>query len=145
MAPSGSHTICPADISRFLNDLSLITGPDMPQLSSPTGVVSVVGWARYEDALDGQPVFTCLFNAWNNKLKILEGKVAVRATQQAVVVGSEYLWLKKFHSQSVENRDRLAFIERLVGIRSVRWEAKRLNSKSASLSELRKANKACGN
>lgn len=57
-------------------------------------------WARYEDALDGQPVFTCLFNAWINKLRILEGNVAAKAAQQAVVVGSEYLWLRESHSQS---------------------------------------------
>lgn len=84
----------------YQHDLSLITGPDMPWLKSPAGVASVDGWAQYEDALDGQPVFTCLFNAWIDKLKILEGNVAARATQQAVVVGSEYLWLKKSHSQS---------------------------------------------
>lgn len=72
----------------------------MPWLKSPAGVASVNGWAQYEDALDGQPVFTCLFNAWIDKLKILEGNVAARVTQQAVVVGSEYLWLKKSHSQS---------------------------------------------
>lgn len=84
----------------YRHDLSLITGPDMPWLNSPTGIVSVDGWAYYGDALDGQPVFTCLFNAWINKLKILEGNIAARATQEVVVVGSEYLWLKKSHSQS---------------------------------------------
>lgn len=84
----------------YRHDLSLITGPDLPWLKSPTGVASVDGWARYEDALDGQPVFACLFNAWKNKLKILEGNVGAKATQQAVVVGSEHLWLKKAHSQS---------------------------------------------
>lgn len=77
----------------YRHDLSLITGPDLPWLKSPAGVALIDGWGQYEDALDGQPVFTVLFNAWIDKLKILEGNVASRATQQAVVVGSEYLLL----------------------------------------------------
>lgn len=83
----------------YQHDLSLITGPEIPWLKSPAGVASVDGWAQYEDALDGQPVFTCHFNAKIDKLEIVEGIVAARATQQALVVGSEYLWLKNSHSQ----------------------------------------------
>ena len=60
----------------------------------------VVGWANYEDALDGQSVFTCLFNVWADKAQTIQGDLASRATQKAVVMGSEYLWVKDAASQS---------------------------------------------
>lgn len=60
----------------------------------------VVDWAPYEDALDGQPVFTCLFHVWDKAAEIIEGGLASRATQEAVVIGSEYIWEKNATSQS---------------------------------------------
>lgn len=60
----------------------------------------VVDWALYEDALDGQPVFTCLFHVWDKVAEIIEGGLASRATQEAAVIGSEYIWEKDAVSQS---------------------------------------------
>ena len=60
----------------------------------------VDGWANYEDALDGKAVFTCLFDVWVNKTQTIQGDLASRATQKAVVMGSEYLWVKDAVSQS---------------------------------------------
>lgn len=59
----------------------------------------VIGWANYENALDGQPVFACLFNVWN-QIQTIEGDLASRATQKAVVIGSESLWIRDAVSQS---------------------------------------------
>lgn len=60
----------------------------------------VVDWALYEDALDGQPVFTYLFHVWDKVAEIIEGGLASRATQEAVVMKSGYLWEKNAVSQS---------------------------------------------
>lgn len=59
-----------------------------------------VGWAKYEDALDGQSVFTSLFNVWVDKTQTIQGELASRETQKAVVIGSEYLWVKDAVPQS---------------------------------------------
>lgn len=69
-------------------------------VQSPLGVGEVVGWANYEDALDGQSVFTCLLNVWADKTQTTQGDLASRATQKAFVMGSEYLWVKDAVSQS---------------------------------------------
>lgn len=53
----------------------------------------VVDWASYDDALDGKLVFTCLLHVWDES-KTIEASLASRATQTAVVVGCEYLWVK---------------------------------------------------
>ena len=36
----------------------MITSKSSTLVQNPSGVGEVVGWATYEDALDGQPVFT---------------------------------------------------------------------------------------
>lgn len=88
--------------SGYNHDLSLITSKILPIVKSPPNVGEAVDWAPYEDALDGQPVFTCLFHVWDNATEIIEGDVASSATQEAVVIRSEYIWEKKSnHSKCI--------------------------------------------
>lgn len=63
-------------------------------VKSPPNVGEVVDRAAYEDALDGQPLFSCLFHVWDKAAEIIEGGIASRETQEAVVIGSEYIWEK---------------------------------------------------
>ena len=69
-------------------------------VKSPPNVGEVVDWAAYEDALDGQPLFCCLFHFGDKAAEILEGGIASRETQEALVIGSEYIWEKKAVTQS---------------------------------------------
>lgn len=69
-------------------------------VKSPPNVGEVVDWAAYEDALDGQPLFCCLFHVGDKAAEILEGGIASRETQEALIIGSEYIWEKNAVTQS---------------------------------------------
>lgn len=86
--------------SGYNHDLSLIASKTLPMVKSPPNVGEVVDWAAYEDALDGQPVFCCLFHVGDKAAEILEGGIASRETQEALVIGSEYIWEKNAVTQT---------------------------------------------
>lgn len=73
----------------YLHDLSLLTGDDIPQITSPPGVGKVSGWADYTEALDGKPVFVTTFNVSTSKTQVHSRTASI---QQAVVEGTEYFW-----------------------------------------------------
>lgn len=83
----------------YSHDLPLITSKTLPLVKSPPVVGEVIGWANYENALDRQPIFTCS-STFDLKMQTIEGDLASRATQKAVVMGSEYPWVKDAVSQS---------------------------------------------
>jgi hypothetical protein len=76
----------------FTHDLSLITGNDLPELSSPPGLPTINRWGEYSDVLDGGPVFVSRINACTGIWRQLHGTGVSKEAQRAVVAGTEYLW-----------------------------------------------------
>lgn len=85
----------------YRHDLSLITGPELPDIVSPPGVGVIDDWASYEDALDGCPVFASRFDVRVNNNKLEQGIIATGATKAAVVQGAEYFWGSRAVSASL--------------------------------------------
>ena len=79
----------------------MITGKDLPWVTSPRAVGAVTEWANYEDALDGEHVFVSMFDVWINKERLYNGEITSQATQRAIVEGSEYLWTSRAMSASI--------------------------------------------
>jgi len=49
----------------FQHDLSLITGPNLPQLTNPPDSPRIIGWGTYEEALQGEPQsFSIVITLW---------------------------------------------------------------------------------
>lgn len=85
----------------YRHDLSLITGPELPPILSPSGVGIIRGWADYENALDGQPVFMTRFDVCINRVREEQGRIATESTKVALVQGAEYWWLSRAISASL--------------------------------------------
>lgn len=84
----------------YRHDLALIHGLDLPGICSPPNVNIVPEWAPYEDALDGLPVFAASFNAQHSRWRDLQGTIATKAVEKAVVQGMDYHWDKETKSSS---------------------------------------------
>jgi hypothetical protein len=84
----------------------LITGPTLPEVVSPPGVGVISGWAEYEQALDGQPVFVTRLNAGINKDQQEDGTISTMETKQAIIEGAEYFWWSSAVSASLIWRTR---------------------------------------
>lgn len=72
----------------------------MPLITNPPGVGIVNEWANYKDALDGKPVFVARFRVWVNSAVKEYGVTSTEATKQALVEGTEYLWIERAVSAS---------------------------------------------
>ncbi|KAK2803347.1 hypothetical protein FQN50_007006 [Emmonsiellopsis sp. PD_5] len=104
----GTITTCYDDPSPTLpypagyrHDLCLLTGPNLPDITTPPGVGAVTGWAEYEEALDGKPVFVTRFDAWTKQSHHEHGRTSTNATKRAIVEGTEYLWVGQTVSTSL--------------------------------------------
>ncbi|KAK2805056.1 hypothetical protein FQN51_001151 [Onygenales sp. PD_10] len=84
----------------FRHDLSLVTGENLPDLTTPPSLPKVSGWGSYSDALDGRPIFVTRFNVTTGTIEKDEGTGHSQA-QTALAVGSEYFWEKESCSQTV--------------------------------------------
>ncbi|PGH11337.1 hypothetical protein AJ79_04953 [Helicocarpus griseus UAMH5409] len=77
----------------YQHDLSLLTGPNLPHITTPPDVGKITGWANYEEALDGNPVFvTRLETSLNNNTR---ERTAAGAAKEAIMEGTEYFWDKQ--------------------------------------------------
>ncbi|PTU25680.1 hypothetical protein P175DRAFT_0469193 [Aspergillus ochraceoroseus IBT 24754] len=76
----------------FQHDLSLVTGPNLPQLTSPPGTPRVTEWGPYEEALQGRPVFLQRYNIATGRFHIYQGHGITAQTQQAIIHGTQYSW-----------------------------------------------------
>jgi hypothetical protein len=74
---------------------------DLPQVVSPPGYPTVSGWASYSAALAGSDVYATRMNTLSGNWLLLEGAVDPNATRNATVVGTQYLWDRTAHSQTV--------------------------------------------
>ncbi|KAI9789824.1 MAG: hypothetical protein M1816_005741 [Peltula sp. TS41687] len=84
----------------YQHDLSLVTDKELPWVTSPPGVATINGWAQYDEALDGCPLFITVFNVYKNKWETKVGNAVSQATQKAIAEGVEYRWEKETFSQS---------------------------------------------
>lgn len=84
----------------FKHDLSLITGPDLPVIPSPPGFPMISGWAPYSAVLDGGPILVCRLNAVTVGWRALADRGTSAAAQEAIALGSEYLWDRNTRTQS---------------------------------------------
>ncbi|PGH11338.1 hypothetical protein AJ79_04954 [Helicocarpus griseus UAMH5409] len=88
----------------YEHDLSLVTAEQLPEIISPPGMGRVTGWASYEDALDGKPVFLMRCNTVapsGREYPSLEGMAVNNATRQAIIDGAEYYWLGKSYTACI--------------------------------------------
>lgn len=84
----------------YRHDLALIYGPDLPEICPPPNVNMVPEWASYEDVLQGSPVFATALNVQFNRWKKLEGTIASKGVEKAVVEGMDYFWDRETMSSS---------------------------------------------
>ena len=73
---------------------------DLPDICPLPNVNIVSEWAPYEDALNGLPVFAAAFNAQFSRWGDLQGAIASKAVEKAVVQGMDYHWDKETKSSS---------------------------------------------
>ncbi|KAK2812920.1 hypothetical protein FQN50_000941 [Emmonsiellopsis sp. PD_5] len=85
----------------FRHDLSLVTGENLPDLTTPPFSPKISGWGSYSDALDGRPIFVTGFNVTTGNIEKNESTRLSTQAQAAVAVGSEYFWEKESCSQTV--------------------------------------------
>lgn len=85
----------------FVHDLSLVTSDSLPVITSPIGTPRIVGWADYNDVLDGGPVFVVSSNVVTGNQNLRTGSGVSRAARRALVAGSEYSWERNPLSRSV--------------------------------------------
>lgn len=61
----------------------------------------MVGWGRYKDVLDGEPVFVVGFNIATGNIISRTGYGVSERAQRALFMGSQYLWDREVLSQNV--------------------------------------------
>ncbi|KAI9793349.1 MAG: hypothetical protein M1816_000241 [Peltula sp. TS41687] len=81
----------------FKHDLSLITGPNLPQVTNPPGMPMIVGWGSYAAALDGGPLCVCRLNVITGKWRHIECRGMAK---EVIALGSEYSWDREAASQN---------------------------------------------
>ncbi|EPS31492.1 hypothetical protein PDE_06447 [Penicillium oxalicum 114-2] len=86
--------------SGYQHDLCLITGDNLPPLSSPPGYPAVTEWAPYSNALAGSNVFVVKMNTLTGNRVLAEDTMNPDAVRDATVIGTQYMWDRAAHSQS---------------------------------------------
>ncbi|KAI3141939.1 hypothetical protein CBS147326_2026 [Penicillium roqueforti] len=76
----------------FQHDLSLVTGPNLPQLTNPPNTPRVTEWGPYEAALQGRPVFVHRYNIATGSLFTYQGHGVTTQAQQCIIHGTQYSW-----------------------------------------------------
>ncbi|CAG8908594.1 unnamed protein product [Penicillium egyptiacum] len=76
----------------FQHDLSLVTGPKLPQLTNPPNTPRVTEWGPYEEALQGRPVFVHRYNVGTGSWYTYQGHGVATQAQQCIVHGTQYSW-----------------------------------------------------
>lgn len=76
----------------FQHDLSLVTGPDLPQLVNPPCTPRIIDWASPEEALLGGPLFLVCQDRTDEGFKVHTGNPIQPETQRALVLGAAYFW-----------------------------------------------------
>lgn len=85
----------------FLHDLSLITSESLSVITSSIGAPRIVGWAGYNEALNGGSVFIVSSNVATGNQNLRTGSGVSRAARRALAAGSEYSWERSLLSRSV--------------------------------------------
>ena len=80
----------------FLHDLSLVTSGSLPVITSPVGAPRIVGWAGYNEVLNGGSVFIVNSNLVTGNQSLRTGSGV-----SALAAGSEYFWERRLLSRSV--------------------------------------------
>lgn len=83
------------------HDISIVTGDHLPAVTNPPRAPNIVGWGNYCDALDGKFAFAMALNARTQVSTRETRRDEFGILQKAIVEGTEYLWDRKAHSQSV--------------------------------------------
>lgn len=76
----------------FQHDLSLVTGPNLPQLTNPPNTPRVTEWGPYEEALQGRPVFVHSHNVGTGHWRTHQGHGVATQVQQSIIHGTQYSW-----------------------------------------------------
>ncbi|KXG51690.1 uncharacterized protein PGRI_090830 [Penicillium griseofulvum] len=76
----------------FQHDLSLITGPNLPQLTNPPHTPRVTEWGPYEEALQGRPVLVYRYNIATGNSFIHQGYGIPTQAHQCIIHGAQYSW-----------------------------------------------------
>jgi hypothetical protein len=76
----------------FQHDLSLVTGPELPQLTNPPGTPRVTEWGPYEEALQGKPVFVNRYNTATGRIFTHQGYGITPQVQQCLIHATQYSW-----------------------------------------------------
>ncbi|KAI9791314.1 MAG: hypothetical protein M1816_004095 [Peltula sp. TS41687] len=74
----------------YRHDLSLVASPNLPFISNPPGYPVITGWASYEKALEGGPLYVCRFKA--DHWRYAEDESITPSAQRAIAEGSEHFW-----------------------------------------------------
>ena len=62
---------------------------------SPIGSPNINGWAPYEEALAGNPVFLYRHNVFTGNHNMLAGRGVTGTEQEAIVSGTQYSWERR--------------------------------------------------
>ncbi|KAJ5101132.1 hypothetical protein N7456_007184 [Penicillium angulare] len=77
----------------YKHDLSLITAPTLPDLTSPPGYPPVTGWGKYSTALDGiEDVFCVCQRKAEGPWQAITGQTDPTLFKRATVLGSGWRW-----------------------------------------------------
>ncbi|KAJ5193414.1 hypothetical protein N7449_009556 [Penicillium cf. viridicatum] len=76
----------------FQHDLSLVTGPNLPQLTNPPYTPRVTEWGPYEEALQGRPVFVHRYNIATGSSFTYQGHGVTAQAHQCIIHGTQYSW-----------------------------------------------------
>ena len=68
---------------------------------NPPRAPKIIGWGDYRDALDGHLTFAMSLSALSENPQEANRRDSFGTMQKAIVEGSEYLWDRKSHTQSV--------------------------------------------
>lgn len=68
---------------------------------NPPRAPKIIGWGDYREALDGHLAFAMSPSALSRNSSEKNRRDLFGTVQKAIVEGSEYLWDRKFHTQSV--------------------------------------------
>lgn len=85
----------------FLHDLSLVTPKSLPVITSPIGAPRIVGWAGYNEVLNGGSVFIVSSNVVTGNQNLRTGSGVSRAARRALAAGLEYSWERNLLLRSV--------------------------------------------
>ncbi|KAJ5594588.1 uncharacterized protein N7459_000796 [Penicillium hispanicum] len=83
------------------HNTSVVTGDHLPKMLNPPRAPLIIGWGDYREALDGHLAFTMSLSALSQTSPGENRRDLFGTMQKAIVEGSEYLWDRKFHTQSV--------------------------------------------